>query len=108
MQNYSDSNLPLADSGRPYVDLEINNKYVIREFSQNIDPIELMWHRDNEDRTVEVLEAGNGWKFQYDEQLPLEFKQGVRIFIHKHDWHRVIKGKGNLILKIEKDGSIYC
>ena len=108
MQNYSDSNLPSADSGRPYVDLEINNKYVIREFSQNIDPIELMWHRDNEDRTVEVLEAGNGWKFQYDEQLPLEFKQGVRIFIRKHDWHRVIKGKGNLILKIEKDGSIYC
>ncbi len=104
MLNYSDLNQTLVDSGKPYTDLEITDKYVIREFSQNIDPIELMWHRDNEDRTVEVLEAGKGWKFQYDERLPLEFKQGVRIFIHKHDWHRVIKGKGNLILKIEKNG----
>jgi len=106
MQNYSDSNQTLVDSGKPYTDLEITDKYVIREFSQNIDPIELMWHRDNEDRTVEVLEAGKGWQFQYDERLPLEFKQGVRIFIRKHDWHRVIKGKGNLILKIEKNGQL--
>ena len=104
MQNYSDSNQTLVDSGKPYTDLEITDKYIIREFSQNIDPIELMWHRDNEDRIVEVLEAGKGWQFQYDERLPLEFKQGVRIFIHKHDWHRVIKGKDNLILKIEKNG----
>ena len=52
MQNYSDSNPPSADSGRPYVDLEINNKYVIREFSQNIDPIELMCHRDRDWETT--------------------------------------------------------
>ena len=92
---------------QPYTDLETTDKYIVREFSQNIDPIELMWHRDGEDRTVEVLE-GEGWQFQRDNELPVELKEGVRIFIHKHDWHRVIKGKGNLILKIEKDGSIYC
>jgi len=50
---------------QPYTDLEITDKYIVREFDQNIDPIELMWHRDLEDRTVEVLE-GEEWQFQRD------------------------------------------
>ena len=100
MQNYSDSNLPLADSGRPYVDLEINNKYVIREFSQNIDPIELMWHRDDEDRTIEIL-GETDWAIQLDNSLPISLND--RIFIKRHQWHRVIKGTGNLLLKIHLD-----
>ena len=84
---------------KPYTDLETTDKYIVREFSQNIDPIELMWHRDKEDRTVEVLE-GEGWQFQRDNELPVELKEGVRIFIRKHDWHRVIKGTTNLKIKI--------
>ena len=35
---------------KPYTDLETTPQYIIREFDQNIDPIELMWHRDDEDR----------------------------------------------------------
>ena len=84
---------------KPYIDLETTDKYIVREFSQNIDPIELMWHRDKEDRTVEVLE-GEGWQFQRDNELPVELKEGVRIFIPKYQWHRVHKGEGKLILKI--------
>ena len=58
MQNYSDSNQASQDSGdKPYRDLEVTDEYIIREFSQNIDPIELMWHRDDEDRIVEVLKG---------------------------------------------------
>ena len=30
---------------RPYTDIETTDKYIIREFSENIDPIELLWHR---------------------------------------------------------------
>jgi hypothetical protein len=83
MQNYSDSNQASQDSGdRPYVDLEVNNKYIIREFSQNIDPIELMWHRDDEDRTIEIIGETN-WKFQFDNSLPISFED--RIFIKRHD-----------------------
>jgi hypothetical protein len=101
MQNYSDSNQASQDSGdRPYVDLEVNNKYIIREFSQNIDPIELMWHRDDEDRTIEIIGETN-WKFQFDNSLPIPFKD--RIFIKRHEWHRVIKGTGKLTLKIHLD-----
>jgi hypothetical protein len=33
---------------KPYKDLEVTNEYIIREFDENIDPIELKWHRDNE------------------------------------------------------------
>jgi len=83
----------------PYTDIEITDKYIIREFDENIDPIELMWHRDLEDRTVEVLE-GNGWYFQRDNELPLELKEEVNIFIPALEWHRVIKGDDILKIKI--------
>jgi len=84
---------------QPYTDLEITDKYIVREFDQNIDPIELMWHRDLEDRTVEVLE-GEEWQFQRDNELPVELKEGVRIFIPKLEWHRIIKGNTTLKIKI--------
>jgi hypothetical protein len=88
---------------RPYQDLERTNEYIIREFDENIDPIELMWHRDDEQRLVEVLEPGNGWKFQFDNELPWNLESKTSIFILKHQWHRVIKGTGTLKLKIHLD-----
>ena len=99
MQNYSDSNQISEVSGRPYVDIEINNKYTLREFSETIDPIELMWHRDDEDRTIEIVGETN-WQIQLDDQLPTSMN--VPISIPKHEWHRVIKGEGKLLLKIWK------
>jgi len=86
---------------RPYTNLEITDKYIIREFNENIDPIELLWHRDLQDRTVEVLE-GEGWYFQRDNELPLELKEGVRIFVNKLEWHRVVKGNTTLKVKIQE------
>lgn len=88
-------------TGKPYTDIEIGDGYVIREFDQNIDPIELMWHRDNEDRTIEVLHPTD-WFFQYEDQLPIQLKENVSLNIARHDWHRVIKGTGSLRLKIFK------
>ena len=99
MQNYSDLNQTSEDSGKPYVDIELNNKYIIREFGDDIDPIELMWHRDDEERLVEVLECGKDWKFQYDNNNPESLK---RLFIRKGVYHRIIKGTGNLKLKVIK------
>ncbi len=100
MQNYLDLNPTSVVSGKPYIDLEVTDDYIIREFGQNIDPIELMWHRDDEDREVKVIQAGEGWQFQYDEKLPLPLKPNSHIFILKHEWHRLWKGKGKLLLKI--------
>lgn len=84
---------------KPYTDIEITDKYIIREFNENIDPIELMWHRDNEDRIVEILEDTD-WKVQLDDALPTTLRE--RIFIPKHHYHRLIKGNGTLKLKIYK------
>jgi hypothetical protein len=85
--------------GRPYNDLEVTDSYIIREFSENINPIELLWHRDDEDRTVEIIGETN-WKLQLDNQLPTSLNKPI--FIPKHEWHRVIKGTGTLKLKIHK------
>ena len=100
MQNYSDSNQTSEGSGKPYTDLEITNKYIIREFGDDIDPIELMWHRDNEDRTIEIL-GETDWAIQLEDSLPTSLNE--RIFIKRHEWHRVIKGTGKLTLKIHLD-----
>ena len=85
---------------RPYTDIEKTDKYIIREFDDNIDPIELLWHRDNEDRLVEII-GETDWKIQLDNSLPTSLNQ--RIFIPRHLWHRVIKGTGTLRLKIHLD-----
>jgi len=84
----------------PYKDLEVTDQYIIREFNENIDPIELLWHRDDEDRTIEILEGIN-WMIQLDDQLPTSLSQ--RIFIPRHMWHRTIKGEGPLKIKIYKE-----
>ena len=83
----------------PYTNIEVTDKYIIREFSENIDPIELMWHRDDEDRLVEIV-GETDWQLQLDNQLPTSMNQPI--FIPRHEWHRVIKGTGSLKLKIHK------
>lgn len=87
---------------KPYTDLEITKEYILREFDDNIDPIELLWHRDDEDRLVEVVEPGQDWKIQFDNELPWDLEPQMSICILRHEWHRVIKGTGKLILKIHK------
>ena len=89
----------MVDSGKPYTDIEVTDEYIIREFGDNIDPIELMWHRDDEDRVVEII-GETDWKLQLDNSLPTSLQE--RIFIPRHKWHRVIKGTGTLKLKIYK------
>lgn len=85
----------------PYQDIASGDNWVLREFTQDINPIELLWHRDDEDRELELVE-GLGWKIQIDNSLPLELSKTNKINIKKHDWHRLIKGDGNLLLKIYK------
>jgi quercetin dioxygenase-like cupin family protein len=83
----------------PYTDIKTDN-YIIREFNENVDPIELLWHRDLEDRTITILE-GDGWYFQRENELPIELKEGVNIFISNKEWHRIIKGNTTLKIKIQ-------
>lgn len=86
-------------SNFPFLQKKIKENVFIREFDQNIDSKELVWHRDKEDREIEVLENEN-WFFQMDNELPKLLKE--KIFIPKESYHRVIKGDGKLVVKITK------
>ena len=78
MQNYSDSNQAFLDSGKPYIDLEVTDNYILRQFNESIDPIELLWHRDDEDRVVEII-GETDWSLQLDNSLPSSLQE--RIFL---------------------------
>ena len=82
---------------KPYTDIEVTDEYIIREFGDNIDPIELMWHRDDEDRLVEIVDETD-WKLQLDNSLPTSLKG--RIFITEGQVHRILKGTTDLKIKI--------
>ena len=85
----------------PFKQFEENNKF-IRIFEETIDPDELIWHQDREDRTIKVIEA-NGWGYQLDNQLPLPLEDGQELFIPKMMYHRVIKGTGSLVVEVYMD-----
>ena len=71
----------------------------IRSFSKNVKKLELVWHKDDEDRDIEILE-GKGWQMQFDDELPFELVKGDHIFITKHRIHRIHKGTTDLKIKI--------
>ena len=83
---------------KPYKDL-LEEDFILRKFSSDIDPIELMWHRDERDRIVRSEEKTN-WMFQIDNELPKPIEGDV--FIPKLVWHRTIKGNGDLVIKIKE------
>jgi len=77
----------------------IKNGIYERTFSQDVDNEELVWHRDREDREVQVI-GETDWMFQFDNELP--FQMEGKFFIPMGVYHRVIKGSGDLKLKIKK------
>lgn len=81
----------------PYIDVD-SGEFITRSFSQDIDPTELLWHRDLKNRSVKIVE-GNDWKIQMENELPKPFDNTI---IPKLTWHRVIKGSGNLVIQIKE------
>ena len=73
----------------------------LRTFSPDVFDYDQEWHVDFEDRKIIVLES-NGWKLQFDNQVPQPLEKNQEIFIEKMTWHRIIKGEGQLIVKILK------
>jgi len=84
-------NLPFSE--------EIKDNYYIRTFNKDVDVEELVWHRDREDRLIECIGETN-WQFQRDNELPICFDKPI--FIKAEVYHRLIKGYGELVLKITK------
>ena len=84
--------------------LESNTQYVkvLREFSKNLNSEELNWHRDKEDRLVEV-KKGSGWYLQMENEIPVLMSEGLKFRIPKYTWHRIInKNRTNLVIEVRK------
>jgi hypothetical protein len=83
----------------PYKETKISDNTFIREFSQDTDSGEMMWHRDREDRIIESI-GDTDWMIQLDDELPK--KIGGEVFIPMGIYHRLIKGTGDLKIKLIK------
>ena len=84
---------------KPYTEFTLQD-YVIREFSSNTTAFEFVWHRDKEDRIVQAMH-NTDWKFQLDNKTPQVLSEN-KLFIPKETYHRLIKGTGNLKVKVYK------
>ena len=81
---------------KPYYELKTFD-FIYREFTQDIDEKELVWHRDRKDREVVVI-GSTDWQFQLEDEIPQQLQDTV--FIPKDTYHRLIKGTGNLGIRI--------
>ena len=84
----------------PFKEEIISDNVFIREFYQDTDSGEFMWHRDREDRIIESI-GETDWKIQLDDELP-KVIQG-EVFIPMGVYHRVIKGTGDLKIRLQKN-----
>lgn len=88
-------------SDKPYIDEKLNNWKFIRKFKHDVLTEELVWHRDEKGRYIEVLE-GSGWEFQFDDKLPRKLIKGDHFYIPAKTFHRIKRGTTDLVLQIEE------
>jgi len=84
----------------PYKEIQ-QGGITVRTFKKDVQADELVWHRDREDREVRVIK-GSGWQFQREDHLPILLREGDVVQIKKEEWHRIIKGRTDLIVEIRK------
>lgn len=84
---------------RPYKEIEIEKNTFIREFSKETNSEEMKWHRDYEDRIIESI-GKTDWLIQLDNELPKVISD--KVFIPRGVYHRLIKGSGDLKIKLVK------
>lgn len=83
----------------PFIEEKISENTFIREFKQETDSGEFMWHRDREDRVIESINKTD-WMIQIDNQLPKKIEGEIEIPMGVY--HRLIKGTGDLKIKLIK------
>lgn len=72
---------------------------IIRKFSADSNPLDLVWHVDNATRIVIPLNE-NDWMYQEDNSLPVRLDK--ELLVVKGIYHRIIKGTTDLIVKIKE------
>jgi hypothetical protein len=85
---------------KPYRD-SLRGVSKFRIFEESVEGRELVWHRDAKDRSVTIIKS-NGWQLQLENSLPIDLIENVSYFIEKDEWHRLLKGRGDLIIRVEE------
>ena len=85
----------------PFRQQQLSENEFIRTFSSSTSELELKWHWDEEDRTIEPI-SETDWLFQFDNRLPESINKPI--FIPRGVIHRIIKGQGDLVIKVHKHG----
>lgn len=80
---------------------EFKDGWYHRIFKSELENDDLKWHYDEEDRVM-IITHETDWMFQHDNQLPFKLETKVRYIIPKGEYHRLIKGTGDLEVKIFK------
>ncbi len=75
----------------------VTDNIFIRTFKSTVKYEDLKWHRDYNDRFIEILNE-NDWYIQFDNCLPIPLKENFEI--KKGVYHRLIKGTTDLVVKI--------
>ena len=88
----------------PFEQINLTNGF-LRIFSIEVESEDLYWHKDKQDRRIEVI-SGEGWMFQSDNEIPIKLSPGDKFKIEKNTFHRIIKGNNNLIVYIEEKNAI--
>ena len=84
----------------PFKEL-LKEGFHVRTFSSDVNENDLKWHWDEEDRLI-VCEHDTNWMFQRDNELPHRIEKDTYIFIPEGEYHRIIKGTGDLTVKVKK------
>ena len=85
----------------PFSEASLGDGHYLRKFSKATSSDELIWHKDREDRIIEVI-SGSNWMLQLDNSIPELLSPGSKYFIKNNTWHRVIRGSSDLIIKLTK------
>lgn len=83
----------------PFKQKKVGESTYERVFKSDLEGSDLLWHWDEEDRIVTPLHETD-WQFQFDNELPVEIKGDINI--PTGVWHRLIKGSGDLRIKVKK------
>jgi len=75
--------------------------FIIRTFAHDVDSEELTWHYDLHERFV-ICEHDTDWMVQFDNEIPKPIKKGETVHVPPYVYHRVIKGTGDLVVKIKE------
>jgi len=90
----------LSNEVESHIDKKISDTSWIETFDHTI-PAKQKWQQHKRDRIITVLE-GEGWQFQFDNDVPKMINSNEKLVIPKGVYHRLITGKTCLKLKIEE------